>query len=150
MFKCTRLTPVLYFWVSLWTTLCMIGTWTEYRKSGNFRVVKFSWDKISSEINFVEKDELRKFVVFIFLNTRQKEASTEQDATLVIDSAIRPPQLDRLEPCWTMIQVYWPYFLPFSLLVTFSTSLIARAIASEGRREDNDPLGSGRLSFGFE
>ncbi len=78
---------------------------------------------------------------FIFLNTRQKEAlaSIEQDATLAIDSAIRPPQLDRLEPCWSMIQVYWLRFLPFSLLVT-STSLIARAIACEGRREDNDPL----------
>ncbi len=38
-------------------------------------------------------DELRKFAAFTFLNARQKEASTEQDATLVIDSAIRPPQL---------------------------------------------------------
>ncbi len=77
-------------------------------------------------------DELRKFAMFTFLNARQKEASTEQDATLVIDSAIRPPQ----EPCW---QVYWPRFLPLSLVVTFSTSLIARVIACEGRREDNDP-----------
>ncbi len=69
---------------------------------------------------------------------------------LVTDSAIRPPQLDRLEPCWSMVQVYWQRFLPFSWVVTFSTSLIARAIACEGRREDNDPLGSGRLSFAFE
>ncbi len=81
-------------------------------------------------------------------NTRQNEASTEQDATLVIDSAIWPPQLDRLELCWSMIEVYCPRFLPFS--VTFSTSLKARAIACEGRREDNNALGSGRLSFGFE
>ncbi len=35
----------------------------------------------------------------------QKEESTEQDATLVTDSAIRPPQLDRLEPCWSVIQL---------------------------------------------
>ncbi len=72
-----------------------------------------------------------KIVTFIFLNTRQKEASTEQDAALVLDSAIWPPQLDQLEPRWTMIQVYWLRFLPFSLLVTFSTSLIARAIACD-------------------
>ncbi len=37
-------------------------------------------------------DELRKFAAFTFLNARLKEASTEQDATLVIDSAIRPPR----------------------------------------------------------
>ncbi len=38
-------------------------------------------------------DELQKFAAFTLLNARQTEASTEQDATLVIDSAIRPPQL---------------------------------------------------------
>ncbi len=63
---------------------------------------------------------------FILLNTRQKEASSVQNAMLVTDSAIRPPQLDRLEPCWSVIQVYWPCFLPFSWVVTFSTTLIAR------------------------
>ncbi len=67
-----------------------------------------------------------------FLNTRQKEASIEHDAALVIDSAIRPPQLDRLELCWSMIQVYWPHFL----LLVQTTSVIARSIACEGRRED--------------
>ena len=45
---------------------------------------------------------------------------------------------------------YWPRFLPFSLVIAFSTSLFARAIAFEDREEDNDPLGSGRPSFGLK
>ncbi len=74
----------------------------------------------------------------LFFEHETEEASIEEDATLAIDSAIRPPRLNRLELCWSVIQVYWPHSLPFSLLV-ISTSLIARAIACEGRREDMTP-----------
>ena len=48
------------------------------------------------------------------------------------------------------VAVYWPRFLLFSLVVAFSTSLLARAIACDGREEDNTPLGSGRPSFGLK
>ena len=47
------------------------------------------------------------------------------------------------------IFLYWPRFLPFSLVIAFSTSLFARAIAFEDREEDNDTLGSGGPSFGL-
>ena len=42
-----------------------------------------------------------------------------------------------------------PYFLLFSLVVAFSTSLLARVIACDGREEDNDPLRLGRPFSGL-
>ncbi len=52
---------------------------------------KIPRDKFESGKN-CSKDELWNFLC-VFLKTVQKEASIEQDSTLVVDSAIRPPPL---------------------------------------------------------
>ncbi len=62
---------------------------TQLHLQGTYRVLKFH-----EQVDFfLAKDELRKIVALIFLNTRQKEASIEEDATLVTDSATRPSPL---------------------------------------------------------
>ncbi len=90
----------------------------------------FKWSKFRSK-----GWDMKLCRVFFFLNTRQKEASTKQDATLVIDSAIQTPQLDRLEPCWSMTQVYWPRFLPFSLVVTTTSDSKSDRLWGQTRRQ---------------
>ena len=45
-------------------------------------------------------------------------------------------------------KLYWPCFLLLSL-VALATSLLARAIACEGRCRDKGPFGIGKTIFGF-
>ncbi len=62
-------------------------------------------------------------MAFIFLNTRQKEASTEQDATLVADSAMRPPPLawNLAGPCSSVLAALLAFLAVSDLLHLFDS-----------------------------
>ncbi len=115
------------------------------RKSGNFHVVTFH-DKISSGQNFVAKNELRNFFAFNFRTPDRKKRRSSRTLRLSLT-----PQSGHLHSLGTLL-VRDPSVLAalpaFLALVIFTISLMA--ITCEGRREDNDPLGSNRLSFGLK